>query len=30
MIRAVNAWKVLLKPLDDVKRPNGDEKEAAN
>jgi hypothetical protein len=30
MIRAVNAWKVLLKPLDEVKRPKGDNEEAAN
>jgi hypothetical protein len=30
MIRAVNAWKVLLKPLNDVKPPNGDKEEAAN
>jgi hypothetical protein len=29
MIRAVNAWKVLLKPNDDVKRPEGDKEEAA-
>ena len=30
MIRAVNAWKILLKPLADVKRSEGDNKEAAN
>ena len=29
MIRAVNAWKILLKPAADVKRPEGDDQEEA-